>query len=114
MTQRLSFIFLLVIVSVFFCSCKHEIHVYGTIADATTKKALQGVMVRTIVDGDAGGLEFVQSRTGKDGRFEMRFSSAGLITDSISLELSKTGYLTNIYTWHKDHPEDSFFMVRVP
>lgn len=98
-------------ISMFFFSCRNQIHVSGIVADKADRTPLENVLVRTIRDGNASELNFVETKT-KNGRFTLTFSSQQISGNEITVELSKDGYLTNTYSCFQDKPNDTLFLVR--
>lgn len=72
---------------------------------------IDNVLVRTIKDAKGIKLEFFETRT-KDGKFSIDFLSQSLSSNEISVELSKDGYLTNVYSCFQDRPNDTLVMRR--
>jgi hypothetical protein len=102
----------LVLISILFSSCKHEIKVSGIVVDKITKQPLENVLVRTIRDANSSGIDFIETKSIKNGRFTLNFSSQHINNNKIALELSKEGYLTNIYSFFQGRPEDTFLLER--
>jgi hypothetical protein len=102
---------LLFLITILFFSCKNTIRVSGIVIDQTTKIPLDNVLARTIKDINNNKLEFIETRT-KNGRFVLEFSNYRTAPNEIMVELSKEGYLSNMYSCFQDKPDDTLYLVR--
>jgi hypothetical protein len=107
-----SFVKFLLLTFIIFCfSCKNKIHISGIVVDGTSKMPLDNVLIRTIKDGNTSGIDFAETKS-KLGRFDLKFFSRSINSNEITVELSKEGYLTNIYSCFQDRLNDTLFLVR--
>jgi hypothetical protein len=103
----------LFLILVFPMSCKQEINVSGIIVDKTSRHPLKNVQVRTIRDAKSSGIDFVSTTSLNNGSFILTYEVNHLNKDSmIALELSKGGYVTNIYMVSQDVRNDTIFLER--
>jgi hypothetical protein len=94
-------------------SCNYETKVSGVIIDKTSNRPVAGVVVRTIKDINNSRLEFESARSLMDGRFSLIFHTRQIRDNEVSVELSKDGYRTNMYSCRQDKPDDTLFLEKV-
>jgi hypothetical protein len=91
--------------------CQNKVHISGIIVDKTTKRPLDNVQIRTLIEANKSGMHFIETKS-KKGRFQLHYSSNTVRSNEITIELSKEGYLSNLYSCFQDRPNDTLYMVR--
>src|SRR4030095_4406889 len=99
---------LLLLVVLIIYGCENKIRISGIVVDEVSKKPLENVLVRVVKDINNNKIEFVATKS-KNGRFTLEFSSVAGSSNEIPVELSKEGYLTNMYSCFQDRPNDTLF-----
>ncbi|GAO44787.1 hypothetical protein [Flavihumibacter petaseus] len=101
-----------VCIVLFLTSCTFDTHVSGVVIDEKTGLPVKEVLVRTIKDLNGRELEFAETKSSIDGHFDLKFSTKSARDNEVSVELSKPGYQTNIYTCHHESTNDTLVLRR--
>ncbi len=96
---------------VLFVGCSQNIKVTGIIVDFDTHEPLGKVLVRTITGGRPPELDFVSTKTSRDGKFRLEYPSKVIGEFAkISVEIKKEGYLSNMYTLDQNNNFDTIYL----
>jgi hypothetical protein len=102
----------LICIVMFLAGCTFETHVSGVVVDERTGLPVKDVLVGTIKDVNGRELEFAETKTSTDGHFDLRFSTKTARDNEVSVELSKRGYQTNMYTCYHEKANDTLVLRR--
>ena len=97
---------------VLFSGCKAETHISSVIIDEQTGLPVQGVLVRTVKELNGTTLAFAGTRSSSDGSFDLRFNTKIDRSPKVMVELSKAGYLTNMYSCYHEKKGDTLILAR--